>query len=58
MTVILQLVFLAAVAAVAFEFGRRWTAGRREVEHNRYLEARESVGRRGTMRLKSMKIHR
>jgi len=58
MTVVLLLVFTSLVAVVSFEIGRRWTAGRKEVDHNRYLESREPVGRRGTMKLKSLKIHR
>lgn len=50
------LVCLAAI--LGWLAGRRFEVGRREIEVNRLEAVREKRGRRGTVRLNSMRIRR
>jgi hypothetical protein len=55
---LVTLILMAISAYVGFETGRRWTAGRKEIAAEKREEERFLRGRRGTVKLKSMKIRR
>lgn len=58
MTLLIVLALMGLTAWVSFEIGRRYEVGLREQEAENLEEQRELRGRRGTVRLRPLRIRR